>query len=256
MKTQTIKFQSNQNTLAGVLGLPEQFDSKTPLFFVLTGDGPKGTKSATWQPILNTLAERNVAFFIFDFHSQGLSKGDRNELTLSLGTKNLYDAFSIILKEIDLDTRPIGAVGSSFGGSVILNSPKFLKKLSFLILKSPASCLFEAYENELQNFEELWLWKKTNINPETGLSYKAYIDALKCNLYQNTYIITYPTLIVHGGSDTLVPTIQSRRLALSIGDNVTLKILPNVNHGYKEDGASEFLNREIKDFLMLHVGDI
>lgn len=249
MKAQTIEFNSNDTLLSGVLHTPKQFESKTPLFFVLTGDGPKGTQSATWQPIINTLAECNVASFIFDFHSQGLSEGNRKELTLSLATKNLHDAYESIVKEIDLNNRVVGAVGSSFGGSVVLNSPKFLKQINCLVLKSPASCLYEAYENELDSFEDVALWKDSNLNPETGLSYYAYLDALNCNLYENIHLLTYPTLIVHGGSDTLVPTLQSQRLALSIGNNAILKILPNVNHGYKEPGASEALNNEVKNFI-------
>lgn len=252
VSTKNINFFSGKNLLSGTLSLKSSNNSegrKTPFIFVLTGDGPKGSTSKTWQPVLNLFDNLGVSYFIFDFVSQGHSEGDRGELTIESGIKNLEDAVAAIHERVDFESHSIGAFGSSFGGSVILGCSSLIDKFDFLMFKSPASLLYQAYENEHNGFDEISEWLTSDISEPTGLSAKAYKLATKINLYANVPKIQVPTLIVHGTSDSIVPIEQSRRLNALLGSFSKLIELKGVNHGYKEDGASVALHSALREFL-------
>ena len=222
---------------------------ETPLVVVLTGDSPKGTKTDTWIPVIKTLTDSEISVFIFDFHSQGLSEGERSELTLSKASINFRDALSVLIKNYNLDSRNIGVFGSSFGGSVVLNSIDYISNFKAIGLKSPASFLAEAYEAEHRPFEEMDKWRKSKISHITGLNYMAYIDAINHNLYRNLSLIKCPVLIVHGDSDSIVPIEQSRRLAHLIGSHANLVEIKGADHNYKQEGAMEILLEKIIFFF-------
>lgn len=225
----------------------------TPLVIVLTGDSPKGTKTDTWNPVIKTLTDSDISVFIFDFHSQGLSEGDRSELTLSKASINFRDALTFLRKNYNLDSRNIGVLGSSFGGSVVLNSIEYIANFKAVGLKSPASFLAEAYEAENRPFEEMEEWKKSKISHISGLNYMAYIDAINHNLYRNLSLIKCPVLIVHGNSDNIVPIEQSRRLAHLISPYAQLVEINGADHNYKQKGAMEILLRNIKKFFITNL---
>ena len=170
MSTENINFFSGKNLLSGTLSLQSGINPdnrKSPFVFVLTGDGPKGSTSKTWQPVLNLFQNLGVSYFIFDFVSQGHSQGNRSDLTIETGIKNLEDAFATIHERVDFECYSIGAFGSSFGGSVILGCSSLIDKFGFLMFKSPASLLYQAYENEHNGFDEISEWLISNISEPT-----------------------------------------------------------------------------------------
>lgn len=244
-----LSFLSEGVTIRGTFYNATPENEVAPIVIVLTGDSPKGTKSDTWNPTIKTLMDIGTSVFIFDFHSQGLSEGKRSELTLTKASINFCDALSFLGNYVSLDSRNIGVLGSSFGGSVVLNSLSHIPNCKAIGLKSPASFLAEAYETEHRPFEEMDKWREAKISRITGLNYTAYIDAINHNLYSKVSDIKCPVLIVHGDSDTIVPIEQSRRLAHLIGSNTNLVEIKGGDHNYKKEGAMEILLKEIKLFF-------
>lgn len=247
--TKELSFLSGGVVLRGTLSDANPNNQSTPLVVILTGDGPKGSKSDTWEPLIKTLIEAGISIFIFDFHSQGLSEGARSDLSLSRGRMNFLDALSCLRSNFDLKFRRIGVLGSSFGGAVLLSSLEHISSFDAIAFKSPASFLAEAYENEHGSFEEMNRWRQSKVSRITGLDYMAYIDAINHNLYHNLHLVKCPVLIVHGNKDSNVPIRQSRRLTHIIGSNAKLIEIDGGDHDYKQPGAMATLLRETKNFF-------
>jgi len=76
---------------------------------------------------------------------------------------------SFLRKNYKRNSRNIGVFGSSFGGSVVLNSIEYIANFKAIGLKSPASFLAEAYEAEHRPFEEMNKLRKSKISHITGL---------------------------------------------------------------------------------------
>jgi alpha-beta hydrolase superfamily lysophospholipase len=209
---------------------------------LLTGDSKKGTLSDTWTGAVSTLRESGFGLFLFDFHSQGRSEGDRRELTLSRGVQNLEDALPLA-RELSPHAS-VGYFASSFGAAVLLAAMDSIPAPQAITFKSPAVVLAEAYEREHGSMEAMERWRSAGVSEVNGLSYAAYADARAYELYEQASSITCPTLIVHGTADEIVPVAQSRRLANAIGRNARLVEIPHGDHNYKTPGAMTALLNE------------
>ena len=84
--------QESGTTLNARLVVPEGSAAPHRIVMMVTGDGPKGTKSASWSNLPPLLAAAGLASFLFDFEGLGYSGGQRRTLTLSKGIDNLRSA--------------------------------------------------------------------------------------------------------------------------------------------------------------------
>ena len=92
-------------------------------------------------------------------------------------------------------------------------------------------------------------WKNLKVNPETGITFDAYIDALDYNLYSHISSINCPVLIIQGANDKIVPLKHSERLNFLIGTNSKLKVLEGVEHNYKQNNAlNQFVESTVNQF--------
>lgn len=238
------EFLSNGITLRAMAIRPTMLyhPSEQAVVVMATGDGRKGTQSSSWKPLTDTVLAAGASVFLFDFQGLGLSDGVQAYLTISAGVDNLRDAISA-LRSLDwAKTAFIGGLGSSFGACAMLILQGQESPFHALGLKSPASFLSEAYENE-HGEEGMRMWASRGKSPITGYDYKAYLDSFKYNVYGLARNISCPTMIVHGAADTVVPVAQSRRLARVLRNCVALNILQSVNHDYKQPGALESLSQ-------------
>jgi pimeloyl-ACP methyl ester carboxylesterase len=245
-----ILFESNGVELVGQLHRNTPEGSTDAVVIILTGDSPKGTTSKTWDPMVEILLDIGLVVFAFDFHSQGRSSGDRQDLNLTLGKQNFLDAYSELGNQLDLTHAKIGLLGSSFGGAVVLAAYNSIPHCDSIAFKSPASFLAESYETEHGFPHGMSEWKSKEISPITGIHYSAYLDALHYNLYTPCLAISCPVLVVHGIDDTIVPIGQSRRLHHLIGEGCTLLELPGVMHDYKQPGAPEELQAAVRSHFL------
>lgn len=213
----------------------------------VTGDSKKGTFSDTWTAAITALHEHGFGLFLFDFHSQGGSEGNRTDLTLSRGMQNLQDALPVA-RELAQDAS-IGYFASSFGAAVLIAAIDQIPTPDAIAFKSPAAVLAEAYEREHGSAAAMERWRQAGVSTMNGLSYEAYLDARSYDLYDRARSITSPTLIVHGTADEVVPIVQSRRLAQVIGQNARLVEIPNGDHNYKSPGAMQALLAETVAFF-------
>ena len=222
---------------------PEKPNGK--LVFILTGDGKKGSKSGTWTRLIPELLKDGVEVVSFDFYSLGQSEGDYAQLSLSMGIKN----FLCVLNSINTDGKKIGIVAASFGGAVALNALcQELFSPDFMVLKSAAFCLFEGYEHEQGNIDNMVIWKETGISPVTQQSYEVYLDSLQYSCYSKISSIKCPTLVIHGTKDSVIPVQQSLRLC-SLNHRFLLSLIDGADHDYKQNNALDIFIQQTRDFI-------
>lgn len=236
-----IEFKSSLSgkTLRGRFVKAGVSTSKSPLVFMLTGDGRKGSKSLSWVNIPPKLAEYGISSFLFDFEGLGYSDGNREELTVSTGIRNLEDAFKIIKQQDWIDTSKIGCFAASYGATTLLLSPKISNSIAVIGLKSPAAFIPDAYFNEV-GIEEFQNWKEKGYSEINGYKFDVFIDSLKHNTFITANDINTPCYITQGDKDEIVPFQQTHFLFESLqSTKKELKIFKNGNHGYSKNNDWE-----------------
>ncbi len=131
----------------------------------------------------------------FDFRGHGESGGRFEDLTLSGSVSDLRAA----IKHLSTEGRPVGVIGSSWGGLVALNAAAECKEIrAVAVLGTP-------YSFEEEKFLE-------NVRKEMGLEWGQSIGgkALKQGFWNElTGLelggIKQPLLVIHGENDEVVP---------------------------------------------------
>tara|TARA_B100001115_G_scaffold181098_1_gene174661 strand:- start:1581 stop:2348 length:768 start_codon:yes stop_codon:yes gene_type:complete len=234
---QQIEFKSSMTNqvLRGRFIKSENPNKKSPIVFMLTGDGGKGTKSLSWVNMPPKLAEKGISSFLFDFEGLGYSDGTRETLCLSIGISNLLDAFKVIEEQEWIDSNKIGCFAASFGAAVLLAAPEIANKLSIVGLKSPAAFIADAYFNEI-GFDEFENWRKTGFSNENGYKYEVFLDCLRYNIFETATRITTPCYITQGDKDEIVPFQQTVFLYECLKTTEKeLNIFKDGNHSYSNN---------------------
>ncbi len=211
--------------------------AKKPLVIMLTGDGPKGSKSLSWVNMPPILEKIGISSFLFDFEGLGYSEGNRRTLSLSVAIDNFSSAFDVVKKEKWVDKRRIGAFASSFGATVLLLVPKVANQLKAIGLKSPATFIADAYYKEIGSklFDR---WRKEGYIDDNGYDFNIFLDALRYNPYKKAMSIRTPCLITQGDSDEIIDLQHSIYLYECLNSvNKRIEIFKGASHGYSEGNS-------------------
>lgn len=203
---------------------------------MLTGDGPKGTKSLSWANLPPLFAKRGIATFLFDFEGLGYSEGSRRQLTVSRGLDNFRTAMAFLAQQSWVAPGRLGGMASSFGAAVLLLAPDLANMFSAIGLKSPAPFLPDSYLAEI-GFDKFERWSSDGFIEENGYDFEVLLDSLKKNAFASAAEIRSPCLVTHGSRDEIVPIIQSRYLVKCLSGPARLEVFEGVGHGYSEEGA-------------------
>lgn len=248
--TAAYEFRSLESgiTLRARCVLPAQGPPPYPVVVMLTGDGPKGTKSLSWANLPPRLAARGIASFLFDFEGLGFSEGERRTLTLTKGIDNLRSAIAFLRQLEWADPNRTLSLASSFGATALLLCPDIANQMKGIGLKSPAPFLADAYLSEVGT--SLYdRWAEVGYLEENGYSFEVLLDSLLHNAYASARSITCPCLITHGDADAIVPVQQSKYLSRMLGGKTRLEVFTAVGHGYSEDGAWERMAKVFTDWF-------
>ncbi|MBO3724177.1 prolyl oligopeptidase family serine peptidase [Actinomyces bowdenii] len=221
--------------------------NRIPLIILATGDGPSGSKGQTWTQLLPMIKNAGMASLLFDFRGLGYSDGTYEDLTLSMGCRNLEAILKYVTSSNLQGDKGVGILGSSFGGNVALLTAGKYTEVGAIALKSPSSFLPEGYQ--LQYGAKLMkIWSDEGYHPEVGLKYTAVIDSLMHNTFLEASKISVPVRIVQGDADTAVPIRHSRDL-VQVMKKASLLELPGVDHWYAETGAWDAMSNDLISFL-------
>ena len=177
----TVTFRTEDgNDLHGVWSPPNPNTQNYPLVILATGDGPNGSKGQTWQQLVPILNEVGIGTFLFDFAGLGYSPGDYASLTLSRGCRDFRAAVNYAQSHGSHDRSRLGAIGSSFGGNVILLEAAKFPEIKAIGLKSASTFLAEGYEFELGHDKmNQWGAGRVSFRGWTHLRYRAGFTSSK-----------------------------------------------------------------------------
>lgn len=240
------QFSDGDDLLVGSFEYPDAGDAP-PLVVLLTGDGPGGSNGMTWSQLANRLRERGIASFLFDFKGLGHSPGAYEELTLSVGCRNLDAAMDYIRQAGQHDVSRVALLGASYGGNVALLKAAEYPEVRAIALKSPSSFLPEGYELQYGS-EAVAAWGEAGYSEEIGLNYTAVLDSLFHNTFAAASRIQVPVRIAHGTADSAVPIRHSRDL-VRVMPNGSLFEIPGADHWYAEGDEWAQMATDLVDFL-------
>lgn len=234
MKEVQFKSEKSRALLRGRFIESNIQDKRKPLVIMLTGDGPKGSKSLSWVNMPPKLEEVGISSFLFDFEGLGYSQGDRKTLSVSVGINNFKSAYNFVKNEKWVDDKRIGVFASSFGATVLLLVPEIANELKAIGLKSPAAFIADAYYKEIgsKSFDK---WRKDGFIEDNGYSFDIFLDALKYNAYSTAMNIQTPCLITQGDNDEIIELQHSIYLYECLKSvDKHIEIFKGASHGYSE----------------------
>lgn len=220
---------------------PDEIPNKLPVVIMLTGDGPKGSKSMSWVNMPPRLLKHGISSLLFDFSGLGNSDGERKNLTLTKGISDFKTIFEELKHFSWIDRSNLGIMASSFGACAALMCPDIMNQCKVLGFKSPCCFLPDAYLNEIsmQNFNE---WIKSGFCKENGYDISVFFDSFQYNVYNQAKQIHSTCLITHGNNDEIVPFTQSLYLKEFLIGQTELKVFENGDHGYSGENWEKMAN--------------
>ena len=251
--------------LAGTLTLPKG-TGPFPAVVTATGSGPQDRDQfipiaggiRLFRAIADTLGRRGIAVLRVDDRGVGASEGDRASSTTADFADDARAAVAWLRARKEIDPARIALVGHSEGGligpMVAAGDPQLR---ALVILAGPASSGLEVMKK--QNRMSIDANDKWNAAQKDSVYADAVrqLESLTSSDPWLSYFRDYdpaatarkvktPTLIVQGATDSQVLPEEAEKLAgfIRSGGNrdVTVKVLPDVNHLFVVDPDGRFTN--------------
>ena len=243
---------SNGNKILGTVSIPKQ--ART---VIIISHGFSSSKdSKLYVELQNEVNKLGFGSLRYDYYGHGkLYCKDAKytvtrDVTLSKCVDSLKAAISYIRSKGNYD---IGLVGSSFGGLISLIVASQDSNMQALALKSPVTEPIEFWKQRLGD-KRIKKWKQEGIihydehGEDFELNYNFWEDLLTYDTFKMARNIACPVLIVHGGSDTVVPIKQSQDLAKIV--NTKVNIIEGANHDYANPSQYNKMKKLITDFFV------
>ncbi|MBS3128726.1 alpha/beta hydrolase [Candidatus Woesearchaeota archaeon] len=242
----------NGNKLLGTLSIPARAES-----VVIMSHGFQSSKeSKLYRELEYELNQVGIGTFRYDAYGHGplYCKGQAHrvsrDVSLSKWIDSLGAAIAFVRSKGEYD---IGLMGSSFGALVSFIVASQDPNIKALALKSPVTEPIEFWKQRLGN-EKIAKWKQEGImhyadhGENFQLDYGFWEDLNTFTTLEMAKSIICPVLIVHGGSDTVVPIKQSQELAEIVKTEV--KVVKGANHNYADPSQYEEMKQVITAFLV------
>jgi uncharacterized protein len=241
---------SKKDKLIGILSNPSN-DKNKPIIILCHGfvSSKDGNTFINFEKKLN---EKNISTFRFDFFGHGESEGLFEDITISEAVDDILNAIKYLK---NLGYKKIGLIGSSFGGIASIMAASKTDDLFVLGLKCPVSDYYETIKRQ-KSEEEINMWREVGFDfyikedkTALRLNYNFYEDFKNNDAFEASKKINIPTLIVHGGNDSIVPIQQSIKTSKII-KNCKLEIIDNCDHYFKEKEHFEKMLNLFVEFIV------
>ncbi len=222
------------NLISGTVSIPKYAKSVV----IISHGFQSNRKSKLYVNLQDTLNNIGIGTLRYDYYGHGelYCKSTKytvtKDVTLTKCVHSLKAAISFVNNYGDFH---IGLAGASFGGLISLVVAAQDSTVKALALKSAVTEPVDFWKKRLSD-ERIEEWKQTNImhydehDENFELLYNFWEDLLTYDTMKLAKNVNCPTLIIHGGSDTVVPIEQSNHLAKIIGSNVN--VVEGANHNY------------------------
>lgn len=184
---------------------------ETPWFTVIVFNGNAGNR-AFRAPLADALAQRDINVLLFDYRGFGGNPGLPTEQGLTADSRA---ARTYILGRKDVDPKRLAYFGESLGSSVAAELAAEFPPAA-LILRSPFTSMTEVGQHHYPVLPVSWLLRDRFATLDR-------MARIRC-----------PLLVIAGGRDRIVPTVQSRRLYEAANEPKTLLIVQDADHNDDE----------------------
>ena len=247
--------------LNGYLTLPKGVEPKNLPTVLLVHGGPWARDYWEYDNLVQFLANRGYAVLQINFRgSKGYGKTFMRKAMGEFAGKmhdDLVDGVQWVVNQGYSDSSNIAVMGWSYGGYAALLGLAFTPHLFKCgIAIAGISDLATLLDARYTNFSPsgLYYWHKYAGNPEDDRER----ERLKANS-PITHVdkISRPLLIVHGGEDKIVSSIESDQMVdamKKVGKEVDYVFFPDGGHGFYRWKNWSVLYRKIEVFLGTHLG--
>lgn len=247
MKEVPVAFRSKGKQVVGMLHLPNK--RKPPVVVMLHGwaMGKVGNPQFTFVRAAREFCRRGFSVLRFDFRGVGDSEGSFDDYTQKSMIEDFASALEFLKTLKQVDSRRIGVLGWSMGGSTaILGAPGVKEVKCVVSWASPAD------DSDLwppAQLEELKKRKKMIIDLNSGLATTWKPGETNYKPYKEIRKLRVPVLIINGTEDTLVYPNQAEKLYKNANRPKKLVLIKGAHHGfYGEDEKRQLLNETFSWF--------
>jgi hypothetical protein len=224
------------NKILGTLSIPK----KARAVVIISHGFSSSKESKLYVELQNELNKVGIGTLRYDYYGHGklycknAKYGVTRDVTLSKCVDSLEAAISYVRS---IGNYIIGLVGASFGGLISLIVASKNSDVKALVLKSSVTEPINFWKQRLTE-KRITKWKQEGIMhyQECGenyeLDYSFWEDLVTYNTFKMAKHITCPILIIHGGSDSVVPLKQSQTLAKIVRTKVN--VIKGADHKYND----------------------
>ncbi|MDO8740329.1 MAG: YqiA/YcfP family alpha/beta fold hydrolase [Candidatus Woesearchaeota archaeon] len=242
----------NGNQILGTISIPKQ----ARMVVIISHGFSSSKETRLYVELQNELNKLGIGVLRYDYygHGQHYCKGAKytvtRDVTLSKCVDSLKAAISFVRSRGNYD---IGLVGSSFGGLISLIAASQDSEMQALALKSPVTEPIDFWKQRLGD-ERIRKWKQEGVmhynehGENFELNYAFWEDLITYDTFKMAKNITCPVLIVHGGSDSVVPISESHNFARIV--NTKVNVVEGANHDYANPSQYKEMKKLITDFFV------
>jgi len=245
MKTERIALHSDGIKLAAALDCPEGRDKYR---FIVACHGLFSTKdSDKWRALGESLTGAGYGLLRIDFRGCGDSEGDLEETTISGRMRDLAAAIECVKKR-PCYKPPIGLVGSSLGGMMVLVEASNNNEIGAVAAMAAPASISPSSEVKASLREKGYFQY-----PEARLNKDFWEDGGRYRLKEIVPQISCPTLLIHGDKDEQVPLKNASILYNSLKGVKKLEVIAGGDHRFSDLSDREKVIKLVVDWFLKYL---
>ena len=251
MKIKHFEVMRDGFTIRGMMTRPEGNGPFPAVIYNHGFTGHKGESHFLFKKLADTLANRGIVSFRFDFIGSGESDGQFIDMTLTSEVKDCLAVFHYAENIEFIDSDSMNLLGFSMGGAVSILAASILQeRVKKLILLSPAANMQDVLSRKVQGETLLHFIETGTIDLGGNVVGKALLDdVLGLNIYEAAKQVTAYVQLIHGTNDDAVPPLVSFRLAEIFAEKGSVHWIHGSDHCYTSARYETEVIERVKSFF-------
>lgn len=257
----SISFRHHGRTIRGELAFPQRGRAPWPAILLVHGRGV----DRTFPPILPSLNQAclrdGYATLAIDLSGHGRSSGKYEYHTYSRAKEDVIAAVKYLEHQPRINRFTIGAIGHSFGGTVVLLAKAAGANIKTLILLSPVGDTVSHTKRRYPSSvvrewrrTGAYSWPSARSDKIYTLRYQFYRDLQQIDSLKIAQNVHQPTLVISGDHDTNTPLLEARRLFKYLNEPKDLYVIPGATHNYRNPEHERLAIKKIRLWLKEYLG--
>lgn len=179
-RSEDVRYESDSLTLAALLMVPRNAESRSPGAVVIQGSGPSDRSNQWARSIAAVLVREGMVVLLTDKRGSGASQGNWMTADFHALARDALAGARYLQSRREVDSSRVGLIGLSQGGWIAPLAAALSPRVAFVVNISGASVSFAE-----QSFHEM-----ANTARQAGLPEPQVREVLKLNRATGEYLIT------------------------------------------------------------------